>query len=163
MSQASRSGSGLAIAALRLVLGLLFLTVWLSNLHKGLYNPGPYRGLIHGYVQTGDAPHVWKQVMSFAARHAVYATKIQLVSELAFGVLLVLGLATRPVAVAAGLFLSSLWLSEIGVPHEWIWSLVFPALVSFYLALVSAGRYYGLDAVFLSRPPLRRLPGWARG
>jgi uncharacterized membrane protein YphA (DoxX/SURF4 family) len=145
------------------MLGLLFLSVWGSNLHKGLYHPGPYAALIDRYADTGDAPGPWKAVMRFVADHATVASKLQLVTEFLLGALLAVGLATRPVAVAAGVFLSALWLSEIGVPHEWVWSLVFPALVAFTLAIVSAGRVLGLDALVLDRRPLARLPGWARG
>lgn len=161
--RAPRSGSELVILVFRLTLGLLFLSVWASNLHKGLYDSGPYAALIHRYVETGDAPGVWKDVMRFVADHAAVASKLQLVTELVFGILLTIGLGTRAVGVAAGLYLSSLWLSEIGVPGEWIWSLVFPALVSFALAITSAGRTLGLDAIALRRRPLDRLPRWAAG
>ena len=81
----------------------------------------------------------------------------------ALGVFLTLGLLTRLVGLAAGLFLSALWISEIGVPNEWIWSLVFPALAAFAVAFLSAGRSYGVDAALLDRAPLNRLPRWARG
>ena len=160
---ASRSGGEIAIAGLRIMLGLLFLSVWGSNLNKGLFDRGPYAALIHSYVDTGKAPGLWKDVMGFVADHAALTSKLQLVTELALGILLVLGLATRPVAAGAGVYLSSLWLSEIGVPHEWIWSLVFPALVAFYLAVVSAGRVLGLDSLALDRSPLSRLPRWSTG
>lgn len=163
MRNASRSGGALSIVFLRVLLGLLFLSVWGSNVHKHLFDSGPYASLVRFYVDSGRAPGVWKDVMRFVADHAAIASKLQLVTELAFGILLVLGLATRPVGVAAGLYLSSLWLSEIGVPHEWIWSLVFPALVAFYLAVVSAGRVLGLDSRLLDRAPLSRLPPWATG
>ena len=39
-----------------MLLGVLFLTVWGSNLHKGLYEPDSYAGLIRGYAADGDAP-----------------------------------------------------------------------------------------------------------
>ena len=160
---ASRSGGEVAIAGLRIMLGLLFLSVWGSNLNKGLFDQGPYAALIHSYVETGKAPAAWKDVMGFVADHAAVTSKLQLVTELALGILLVLGLATRPVAAGAGVYLSSLWLSEIGVPHEWIWSLVFPTLVALVVSLLSAGRTLGLDRWLLDREPLRRLPRWARG
>ena len=144
VTTATRSGGDRAILCLRLTLGLLFLSVWGSNLNKGLYDPGPYAALIDRYADTGDAPGLWKDVMRFVADNAAVASKLQLVTELAFGVLLVLGLATRIVAFSAGIFLSTLWLSEINVPNEWIWSLVFPALL-------------------LDRGPLDRLPRWAKG
>lgn len=163
VTPAARSSGALAILGLRLTLALLFLTVWRANLHKSLYHAKPYAALIRSYARSGDAPGVWQSVMRLAADHAAVASKVQLVTELGFGLLLLLGLATRPVAAAAGLYLSSLWLSELGVPHLWEWSLVFPALVAFYLAIVSAGRPYGLDAVVLHRQPFARLPRWATG
>ncbi len=165
MTLAARSGGtqALVAAAMRVTLGVLFLSVWASNLHKGLYSVHGYRGLIHRYVETGDAPEPWKAVMRAVADAAVVTSKAQLVTELALGLLLVAGVATRLVALVAALFLGSLWLSEIGVPHEWIWSLVFPTLVAFAVSLLSAGRAFGLDRWLLDRAPLSRLPHWARG
>ncbi len=165
MTPAPRSGrtAQLVAVALRVTLGVLFLSVWGSNLHKGLYSTSGYRNLIHSYVATGSAPEPWKAVMRGVADAAVVTSKAQLVTELAFGLLLLAGIATRIVAFAAALFLGGLWLSEIGVPHEWIWSLAFPTLVAFAVSMLSAGRTVGLDRVLLERPPLSRLPRWARG
>ncbi len=165
MTQASRSGSTekLVGLALRVTLAVLFLSVWASNLHKDLYSTDGYRNLIRTYVDTGNAPELWKAIMRATADAAVVTSKAQLVTELAFGLLLLAGVATRPVAFAAALFLGSLWLSEIGVPHEWVWSLVFPTLAAFAVSALSAGRTLGLDRVLLERAPLNRLPGWVRG
>jgi len=169
VSAAPRSGSAdtrlvwLVLVALRLALGALFLSVWASNLDKGLYDEDHYAALIRFYADTGDAPGAWKSVMRSVADGAPFFSKAQLVTELVFGVALVAGAWTRIVGVAAGLFLTSLWISEIGVPNEWIWSLVFPALAAFAAALLSAGRVLGLDALLLDRPPLARLPRWVRG
>jgi uncharacterized membrane protein YphA (DoxX/SURF4 family) len=156
-------GVALVLVGFRLALGILFLSVWASNLDKGLYDPVPYANLIGVYVDEGDAPGFWKEFMGFVADNAEVASKLQLVTELALGVLLTLGLATRPAGTVAGLFLTALWISEIGVPNEWIWSLVFPALAAFAVALLSAGRAYGLDGVLLERAPFNRLPRWAKG
>ncbi len=165
VTAAPRSGSmqEIVAVALRATLGVLFLSVWASNLHKGLYSARGYEELIRSYVDTGSAPEPWKAVMRGVADAAVVASKAQLVTELAFGLLLLAGVATRLVALGAGLFLGSLWLSEIGVPHEWIWSLVFPTLAALAVSLLSAGRTLGLDRWLLEREPLRRLPLWARG
>jgi hypothetical protein len=38
-----------------------------------------------------------------------------------------------------------LWSSEIGVPGEWIWALVFPALVAFAVAVLPEAQRFGLD------------------
>jgi uncharacterized membrane protein YphA (DoxX/SURF4 family) len=156
-------GLTFVLVAFRLALGILFLSVWASNLDKGLYDPGQYANLIDFYAAEGDAPGVWKDLMRFVADKADVASKLQLVTELALGVLLTLGLATRPAGVVAGLFLTALWISEINVPNEWIWSLVFPALAAFAVALLSAGRVLGLDGVVLERRPFNRLPRWATG
>jgi uncharacterized membrane protein YphA (DoxX/SURF4 family) len=153
----------LVLVGFRLALGILFLSVWGSNLDKGLYDPVPYANLIGVYVDEGDAPGFWKELMRLVADNSAVAAPLQLVGELALGVLLVLGLATRVAGVAAGLFLSALWVSELGVPDEWAWSLVFPALAAFAVALLSAGRFYGLDGVLLTRAPFNRLPRWATG
>jgi uncharacterized membrane protein YphA (DoxX/SURF4 family) len=161
----ARTGPGLTfvLVAFRLALGMLFLSVWASNVDKGLYDPGSYANLIDFYAAQGDAPGLWKELMRFVADQADVASRLQLVTELALGVLLTLGLATRPAGVVAGLFLTALWVSEINVPNEWIWSLVFPALAAFVVALLSAGRTFGLDGIVLDRPPLNRLPRWATG
>jgi uncharacterized membrane protein YphA (DoxX/SURF4 family) len=153
----------LVLVVFRLMLGLLFLSVWGSNLDKGLYDPGPYANLIEFYADEGEAPGFWREIMRLVADNAAVAAPLQLVGELALGVLLLVGLATRPAGVAAGLFLTALWVSEIGAPDEWAWSLVFPALAAFAVALLSAGRYYGLDGLLLGRAPFNRLPRWATG
>jgi uncharacterized membrane protein YphA (DoxX/SURF4 family) len=157
------AGTNLVLVLFRVLLGLLFLSVWSSNVRKGLYGPDEYAALIRTYVEEGDAPAPSKDVMAFVADEAAVFARLQLAGELVLGTLLVLGLATRPAGVAAGLFLSALWLSELGVPNEWFWSLVFPATAAFAVALLSAGRTLGLDALLLDRSPLHRLPRWAVG
>ena len=39
-----------------------------------------------------------------------------------------------------------LWISELGVPGEWAWSLVFPAVVALAVAVVPEARRWSLDA-----------------
>lgn len=151
------------LVAFRVMLGLLFLSVWGSNVHKGLYGADQYAALIRFYAAEGDAPGLWKDVMIWTADNAAVAAKLQLVAELVFGVCLLLGLLTRPVGLAAGVFLSALWVSEIGVPNEWAWSLVFPALAAFAVAWLPEARALSLDGLLLRRAPLDRLPRWATG
>jgi uncharacterized membrane protein YphA (DoxX/SURF4 family) len=153
----------IVMAGLRITLGMLFLTVWGSNVDKGLYGADQYAALIRSYVDEGDAPGVWKDLMGAIADGAAVFSKLQLVTELALGVLLTLGLFTRVAAVVAWAFLTSLWISEIGVPNEWTWSLVFPALAAFAVAWLPEARAYSLDERVLGRPPLDRLPAWVRG
>ena len=115
--------------------------MFFENLGKGLYTPAGYAGLIHYYIDHGHSPAVWKAIMASAANHAAMAAPMQAIAEISFGVLLVLGLLTRPVAFLAFLYLGSLWMSEWGT--AWIWELLVPVLASLGLAIGRAGRSLG--------------------
>lgn len=138
----------IGLALMRLTIGVMFVWVFFENWRKGLYTPTGYASLIHDYIDNGDAPGVWKSVMTLAATHASMAAPLQALTEVSLGVLLVLGLLTRPAALVAFAFLSSLWVSEWGT--GWIWELLVPVMVSLALAVGAAGRTWGVDA-FLSR------------
>src|SRR6267378_1290818 len=102
------------MAIMRVGLGAMFLYVFVENFGKGLYGKDGYTGLINYYIEKGHAPAVWKNIMNLAASHATVAGPMQAATEISFGVLLLIGLLTRPVALAAFLFLTSLWISEWG-------------------------------------------------
>ena len=152
----SAADSLLLLAVQRLTLGTLFVWVFFENLGKDLYTPGGYASLIRHYVETGTAPAAWKAVMRFMAERAAVAAPLQAVIELALGILLLLGLATRLVALAAFAWLTSLWVSEWGT--AWIWELLVPMVVAACLALGGAGRRFGLDAALARRYPA--IPIW---
>jgi uncharacterized membrane protein YphA (DoxX/SURF4 family) len=141
-----RAAKGLTLV--RLTIGAMFVSVFFENLGKGIYSPAGYAGLINYYIKQGHSPAAWKAVMGLAASHAAMAAPMQAITEISLGVLLVLGLFTRPVAFVAFLFLTSLWISEWGT--AWIWELLVPLLASLALAVGRAGRTWGLDA-WLSR------------
>jgi len=138
----------IGLAIVRLTIGAMFVWVFFENLGKGLYRPAGYAGLINYYIQHGHAPAAWKAVMAVAASHAAMAAPMQALTELSLGILLVVGLLTRPVASVAFLYLASLWMSEWGT--AWIWELLVPVLASLALAVGCAGRTWGVDA-FLAR------------
>lgn len=140
---------GLAVA--RLVIGAMFVWVFFENYGKGLYTASGYAGLIRVYIERGHAPAVWKSVMAMAAANASIAAPIQAAAEITFGVLLVAGLFTRPAGFLAGLFLTSLWVSEWGT--AWIWELLVPMSTAFALAIGGAGRRWGVDAWLARRNP----------
>jgi uncharacterized membrane protein YphA (DoxX/SURF4 family) len=139
------------LTLIRVTIGAMFVWVFFENLGKGLYSPNGYAGLIHYYIEHGHSPSVWKAVMGFAANHAAMAAPMQALTEISFGVLLIIGLLTRPVAFFAFLYLSSLWVSECGT--AWIWELLVPVLASLGLAIGSAGRACGVDAWLARRWP----------
>ncbi len=145
----SPAANGLAIV--RLTIGAMLVWVFFENLGKGLYTPAGYAGLINYYIQHSHSPAVWKGVMGFMASHAAMAAPVQAMTEISLGVLLVIGLLTRPAAFIAFLYLGSLWVSEWGT--AWTWELLVPVLASLGLAVGSAGRAWGVDALLAPRWP----------
>ena len=139
------------LALVRLTIGAMFVWVFFENLGKGLYTPGGYAGLINHYIKASHAPAVWKDVMGVMASHAAVAAPLQGMTEISLGVLLVIGLLTRPVAFVAFGFLASLWVSEWGT--SWIWELLVPVLSSLALSVGSAGRTWGVDGWLARRWP----------
>ena len=154
--QAGCGSAMTAMAIMRVGLGAMFLYVFFENLRKGLYGKDGYTGLINYYFDKGQAPTFWKNIMRLAASHATTAGPMQAVTEISFGLFLILGLLTRPVALAAFLFLASLWVSEWGT--AWIWELLTPMIVAFSLMVGGAGRKWGIDAKLASIYP--RIPLW---
>src|SRR6185437_15443122 len=118
---ASPTPSGLKQAAaangltlVRVTIGAMFVWVFFENMGKGLYTPAGYASLIHYYIKQGHSPAAWKAVMTLAANHAAMAAPMQAAAEISLGVLLIIGLVTRPAAFVAFLYLASLWVSEWG-------------------------------------------------
>ena len=148
------AAKGLAIV--RITIGAMLVWVFFENLGKGLYTPGGYAGLINYYIKASHSPAVWKAVMGLMASHAAMAAPLQAIAEISLGILLVVGLLTRPVALAAFLYLGSLWISELGT--SWIWELLVPVMASLALVVGRAGRAWGVDAVLARRNPTS--PWW---
>lgn len=145
-----------ALAAVRFTLGAMFVWVFFENLGKGTYTPDGYASVINYYVTRGHAPAAWKAVMSLLAANAATAGPLQAAAEISFGVLLLLGAFTRIVALGAGAFLASLWVSELGT--AWIWELLVPTLAALAISYGGAGRVWGIDAWLSRRYP--KLPVW---
>lgn len=143
------AANGLAIV--RLTIGAMFVWVFFENLGKGLYTPTGYAGLINYYIKASHSPAGWKAVMGLAASHAAMAAPLQALTEISLGILLIIGLLTRPVALVAFLYLGSLWVSEWGT--AWIWELLVPVMASLALAVGRAGRAWGVDALLARRRP----------
>jgi uncharacterized membrane protein YphA (DoxX/SURF4 family) len=143
------AANGLAIV--RVTIGAMLVWVFFENLGKGLYTPAGYAGLINYYIKASHSPAVWKAIMGLMASHAAMAAPLQAIAEISMGILLVIGLLTRPVALAAFLYLGSLWISELGT--SWIWELLVPVLASLALVVGRAGRAWGVDALLARRRP----------
>jgi uncharacterized membrane protein YphA (DoxX/SURF4 family) len=146
----------MGLALVRLTIGAMFVWVFFENLGKGLYTQAGYAGLISYYIKQGHAPAIWKAVMALVVSHASIAAPVQAFTEITLGILLVLGLLTRPAALVAFLYLGSLWVSEWGT--AWIWELLVPVLASLALVIGRAGRTWGIDGWLARRRPFS--PWW---
>ena len=151
VSFAGQSDTANGLALVRVTIGAMLVWVFFENLGKGLYTPGGYAGLINYYIKSSHSPAVWKWVMELAASHASMAAPMQAATEISLGILLLIGLLTRPVALVAFLYLGSLWISEWGT--AWIWELLVPVLASLGLAIGRAGRAWGIDGFVARRSP----------
>ncbi|MBA3949813.1 MAG: DoxX family membrane protein [Acidobacteria bacterium] len=140
-----------ALALVRILIGAMFVWVFFENYAKGLYTPAGYANLIDVYATRGQAPEAWKSVMRLMAANAAVAAPLQAMAEISFGVLLVLGLLTPPVAMAAFGFLTSLWVSEWG--SAWIWELLVPMGAALAISVGAAGRTWGIDRILARRNP----------
>lgn len=147
----SQTPAANGLALVRVTIGAMFVWVFFENLGKGLYTPAGYAGLIDYYIKNSHSPEAWKWFMGMAASHAATAAPMQAAMEISLGILLIIGLFTRPAAFVAFLYLGSLWLSELGT--AWIWELLVPVLASLGLAIGGAGRSWGLDALLARRRP----------
>jgi uncharacterized membrane protein YphA (DoxX/SURF4 family) len=150
-TKSKQQSSAHGLALVRVTIGTMFIWVFFENLGKGLYTAAGYAGLIRHYIEASHAPAAWKAVMGLAANNASIAAPMQGLTEISLGILLVTGLLTRPAALAAFLFLGSLWISELGT--AWIWELLVPMLASLGLAIGRAGRSWGIDARLAQRRP----------
>jgi uncharacterized membrane protein YphA (DoxX/SURF4 family) len=152
----SQPDAAKGLALVRMTVGAMFVWVFFENLGKGAYTPTGYAGVINYYIKNSHAPAAWKLVLGFMSSHAAMVAPGQAMMEISVGILLVIGLLTRSVALIAFLFLGSLWFTELGT--SWIWELLVPSLASLGLSVGRAGRAWGIDALLARRRPAS--PWW---
>src|SRR5580692_6470705 len=150
-SVAGQSDAAKGLALVRVTVGAMFVSVFFENLGKGAYTPAGYAGVINFYIKNSHSPAAWKLVLGFMSNHAAMIAPGQAAMELSLGILLVVGLLTRPAALVAFLFLGSLWVTELGT--SWVWELLVPVVASFGLVVGRAGRAWGVDALLARRNP----------
>jgi thiosulfate dehydrogenase (quinone) large subunit len=156
VSYSGQPDAAKGLALVRVTIGAMFVWVFFENYGKGGYTPAGYAGVINYYIKASHSPAAWKWVMGLMASHAAMAAPMQATTEILLGILLIIGLLTRPAAFVAFLFLASLWLSELGT--SWIWELLVPVVASLGLAMGRAGRAWGIDALLARRRPAS--PWW---
>ena len=100
VSFAGHSHAANGLALVRVTVGAMLVWVFFENLGKGTYTTAGYAGVINYYIKNSHSPALWKWVMGIMAGHAAMAAPLQAVGEISLGILLVIGLLTRPVAFA---------------------------------------------------------------
>lgn len=148
------------IALLRIMLGLVFLTTWGSNLLKGYYTPDGLQDFFLNVFPQSENPLTW---------YAAFITNVilpirgvfapfQLVTEFLMGLALLVGLFTPLASVAAIFFLANTFLATFG--HDWPWAYLMPISIAGVCCLTRAGRSLGVDAYLLKRLGEHKLPVW---
>ncbi len=118
-SEANQLPAANGLAIVRVTIGAMLVWVFFENLGKGLYTPAGYAGLINYYIQHSHSPAVWKAVMGLAASHAAMAAPMQAMTEISLGILLIIGLVTRPAAFVAFLYAVRSWGIDAWLSQRW--------------------------------------------
>jgi uncharacterized membrane protein YphA (DoxX/SURF4 family) len=145
------------IALLRVMMGLVFLTTWLSNLTKGLYGEG-FLPFIQGWADGTEFRWYAAFLYGVVIPNFEVLRVVQVVIEgLIMGLFLTLGLFTPLSAAVAWFFVINLFLASFGT-GEWPWTYVMMGVMLAIIALTRAGRSLGLDAWLVNKQGEPRIP-----
>jgi thiosulfate dehydrogenase [quinone] large subunit len=139
------------LALLRIMIGVMFLTTWFSNLQKGFYTPEGLLDFFTTVFPQSQNPLAWYagfiQSVILPAR-GMFAP-FQLVAEFLLGAGLLLGVLTRAFSLAGIFFLLNTFLATFG--HDWPWAYGLPMGMLGIIFLTGAGQSLGLDAYLMKR------------
>jgi uncharacterized membrane protein YphA (DoxX/SURF4 family) len=139
------------VALLRMMVGLVVLTSWYSNLRKGLYTPDGLLDFFNTVYPQTENPLTWYAGFIsegiLPIRH-IFAP-FQLVAELIMGLGLFLGGFTRFFSLAGIFFLMNTFLASFG--QDWPWSYLMPIGILGVVFLSNAGRALGIDGWLKNR------------
>ena len=142
-----------AVALLRITLGVIILATWADNIGKDLYTGDGLTGLISWLFSedgNGSSLGFYESILdSVVVPNAGLFAGLQLVVELAFGLSLLFGIFTRLGSLLAAGFFVSLFLGYCG-GEEWIWTYVLLTMAAVTVFLGYGGRKLGVDE-FLHR------------
>ncbi len=139
-------------ALLRILLGVIILTTWASNLYKGLYTAQGITDLLThpdwgafthgGGALPGYRFFIENTVLRWPGPFALF----QLVAEFLIGLGLLLGAFTTLAGLGASFFFLNLLLTYLGNTEEWLWTYVLLLAVALAVTAARAGLTFGLDA-----------------
>jgi uncharacterized membrane protein YphA (DoxX/SURF4 family) len=145
------------IVILRVMMGLVFLTTWASNLAKGLYGDG-FEPFIQGWADGTEFRWYAALLNEVIIPNIEILRVVQVVTEgLFMGLFLIIGLLTPLSAATAWFFVVNLFFASFGT-GEWPWTYIMMGVVLAVIALTRAGRSLGVDAWLLERWGEPRLP-----
>jgi len=139
------------IAALRIMLGLMFLTTWGFNLLEGFYTPdGLLKFFTVIYPQAENPLALYAGFINgvILPARSVFAP-FQLVTEGMMGLALLIGAFTPLFSLAGIFFLANTFMATLG--HDWPWSYILPMGILVVTLFTRAGRAWGVDAYLFRR------------
>ena len=145
------------MALLRMMLGVVFLTTWASNLSKGFYTPDGLLNFFANVFHQSENPLAFYAAFidSIILPTRGFFAPFQLVSEFLLGLFLLLGVLTPMTSLFAAFFTLNVFLATFG--HDWPWSYGMMLGILGVVFLTKAGRSLGVDAKLVEKrgePPL---------
>jgi len=146
------------ISLLRLLLGILFLTTWSSNLTKGFYTPDGLVDFFTNVFPQSENPLAWYAAFINGIILPIrgFFAPFQLVTEFLIGVFLVLGFLTPLTSFAGIIFIINTFLATFG--HDWPWSYGMMLAILAVVLVTKAGRSIGIDNLLYDRRGEPRIP-----
>ena len=146
------------ISLLRILLGILFLTTWSSNLSKGFYTPDGLVDFFTNVFPQSENPLAWYAAFINGIILPIrgFFAPFQLVAEFLIGLFLLLGFLTPLTSFAGMIFIINTFLATFG--HDWPWSYGMMLAILAVVLVTRAGRSIGIDNLLYDRRGEPRIP-----
>ncbi len=152
-TEAGQQKGSVAVALLRITLGVILLATWWGNIGDDFYTADGFKGFLDWLVLSGEEGGNGSSLTFF--HDLLDATIVPVAGLAAFGQLIMEGLAGLLLVVGGATRLASLWsmgffailfLSYFG-GEEWIWTYVLLFMAALTVFLGYGGRQLGLDQI----------------
>ena len=139
------------VALLRILVGLVFLTTWISNLFKRFYTPDGLVIFFTVIFPQSQNPLTWYAsfIDGFILPIRSVFAPFQLIAEFSLGLALLVGAFTPLFSLVGIFFLMNTFLATFG--HDWPWAYFMPIGILAVTFLTQAGRALGVDAYLVKR------------
>jgi uncharacterized membrane protein YphA (DoxX/SURF4 family) len=139
------------VSLLRIMIGLLLLTTWGSNLSKGFYTADGLQVFFTDVFPQSANPLGWYAgfIEGVILPIRGFFAPMQLIGEFLLGLFLLIGLFTPLTSLMAAFFILNTFLASFG--HDWPWSYATILGILFVVFITRAGRSLGVDAWLLEK------------